>query len=44
MSTVGKYLKVNNKALCHNFERTCRDTSFMFCGDGKVVEVEEAFI
>ena len=42
--TIGKYLNVIRDALCQSFDQTSRDPSFMFGGEGKVVEVDEAFI
>ena len=43
METVGKYLNVIRDSVCLAFNETARDESFMFGGEGKVVEVDEAF-
>ena len=44
MDTIAKYLNAIRDSLCLCFDETARDPSFMFGGEGKVVEVDEAFI
>ena len=44
METVGKYPNVIRDSVCFAFNETARDENFMFGGEGKVVEVDEAFV
>ena len=42
--TVTKYLNVIKGSICASFEHEVRNPDFMFGGEGKVVEIDEAFI
>ena len=44
MDTIAKYLNVIRDAMCLGIDEAIRDPSFMLGGDGKVVEVDEAFV
>ena len=44
MDTIAKYLKVIREAMCLCIDEAIRDPSFMLGGEGKVVEVDEAFV
>ena len=42
--TVTKYLNVIKNSICASFEDEVRNPNFMFGGEGKVVEIDEAFL
>ena len=42
--TITKYLTVMKDSTCASFEEEVRNPNFMFGGDGKIVQIDEAFI
>ena len=42
--TITKYLKVIKDSICVSFEEQLRNENVMFGGEGKVVEIDEAFL
>ena len=42
--TIHHYLKIIRDVLCAHFDEEVRNPNFMFGGEGKIVEVDEAFI